>query len=85
VVLGVVVVMVVVVDVEVVVGIVVISAPALPEQAPMRTKRTRSRDRILSQVKPDPVMPVGSGRCSGLSTVCVSPWYVSLSSPPSPG
>jgi hypothetical protein len=49
---AVVVVVVVVVDVEVVAGIVVISAPALPEQAPMRTTRTRSRDRILAQVKP---------------------------------
>jgi hypothetical protein len=47
------VVVVVVVDVEVVVGIVVMSAPASPEQAPVRTRRTRSRDRIPAQVKPD--------------------------------
>ena len=48
-----VVVVVVVVDVEVVTGIVVVSAPASPEQAPTRTTRTRSRDRIPAQVKPD--------------------------------
>jgi hypothetical protein len=52
VVLGIVVVLVAVVDV-VVVELVVTSAPAFPEQAPMRTTRTRSRGRIPGQVKPE--------------------------------
>jgi hypothetical protein len=54
VVVGIVVVVVVVVLVVVVVGdVVVTTAPALPEQAPMKTTRTRSRGRIPAQVKPE--------------------------------
>ena len=45
-------VVVVVVVLVVVVDVVVTTAPAFPEQAPMRTMETRSRGRIPGQVKP---------------------------------
>jgi hypothetical protein len=52
VVVGTVVVVVVLVDDVLVVGAAVTSAPAFPEQAPMKTTRIRSRGRIAGQVKP---------------------------------